>query len=285
MQINISIFASFFHTIAFSSIFTMIQDIKDRIALSQSEVDNRKPYEIICFIKKIFNKCINPVVGEILSSEWRWSFRCYHALFLLISSGVMYSSNAYENRESRTKMLFSVCMGLFDILGFVMIYIFIIRHEDMWSIMLKIEDFVKNCEKSDGLPILLQNIKILEKIVITGTVFILFSGVLMALAPILFFVIFNRMQFIFFCFIPFVDPYDHPGFGIHVAMHAWMVLFFIFSVVPLIGVVLVYLAMAIIEVDVLRMRLSKLKQNLLTDELKKSIVKRPRWTFLTTVSF
>ncbi|XP_063706341.1 odorant receptor 67d-like [Culicoides brevitarsis] len=244
----------------------MIEKIKARIKIFKSDTDPRTPFEIFCFIKEIFNKCIEPVVGRFLEDNWRWNFRCYHALFLLVISGVMYSSNAYENRSNRTKMLFSVCMGLFDILGFQMVYIFIIRRDQVFRILKKIEDYIKCCEKKPGLPILLENLKLMEKVVILASVCILSSGVLMALAPILFYVIFGRMQFIFYCFIPYVDYYGHPGFEIHVAMHAWMVLFFIFAVVPMIGIVLLYLAMSGIEVDVLRNQLSTLKNNLLAEK-------------------
>lgn len=240
----------------------MIQDIKNRIKLFKTE-DHRKPFEIYCLIKKSFNKCFEPVVGELFTENWKWSGRCYHALFLIISSGIMYSSNAYENRHNRTEMLFSVCMGLFDILGLQMMYIFCVGHDEIFSIMLKIEDYIKTCEQSpEAQPILLSYLKMLEKVVLIGLVFMLLGGVAMALAPILIYLIFGRMQFLFYCFIPFVDYTSHPGFEIHVVMHGWMVLFFIFAVGPMVGIVVLFLAMAGIEVDILRMRLSGLSETI-----------------------
>lgn len=240
----------------------MIADIKNRIKISKTG-DNRKAIEIYSLIKKAFNKCIHPVTGELFTENFKWTWRCNHALFLLIISGMMYTANAYENRANRTKMLFSVCMGLFDILGLQMFHMFVINNAEVNAIILKIEDFILSCEKyPEANSILLKYLRFMEKVVLTGIFCILLSGVLMAIAPILIYLIFGRMQFIFYCFIPFVDYLKHPGFEIHVLMHAWMVLFFIFSVVPLVGIVVLYLAMAGIEIDILRMRLSKLSKNI-----------------------
>lgn len=252
----------------------MIQDIKNRLRFSKTG-DDRKSFEIYSLIKKAYNKCIEPVTGELFRADWKWNWRCHHSLFLCILVGVLYFNMAYENRHNLSDMLFSVCLGLTAVLGLQFFQMFVMKHDEVLGIMMKIENYIKYWETSSEVhPIMLGYLKMLEKVVLIGIFLILLSGVLMAIAPILIFFIFGKMQFIFYCFIPFVDHMKHPGFDIHVIMHAWMVLFFIFSVVPMIGIVVLSLAMAGIEVDILRKRLSTLAANLLKKGLTKEAQER-----------
>lgn len=246
----------------------MIVEIKNRIKLFKEGADTRNPSEIYFFIKKFFIICTQPTFGAYFNENWTWNWKVNHLLALIFTTGVFYATNAYENRGDSTEVWFSICLGMFVFSSLQRLHNFVGGHDKILETIKSIEDYIEIWEKfPESRQILLWYLRLLEKFILCGIVSIFLFGVLIALGPIIIYLVLGEMHLIYVCYIPYVDYTTHPGFEVHVMMHTWMAWCFCLSVVFFAGVVLIFLGMAASQIDILKMSLSVLSKQILDSKV------------------
>lgn len=182
-----------------------------------------EPQRILLFLFDIIYRTTNTVIGNYFNQQWTWkrSFRSYQFLTFVLVTTLCYARSGYQYRNSLTELVFSVCLIMLDVMALQRIVTWVNNRPQMFTIKDFLFKFTARWEQEpESCAILLWYYRLLRKGIIGMSILMVVNGTLLCVAPVLYYFITGEMIVVLQCFIPYVDHKTHPGFEIHLLLHA-----------------------------------------------------------------
>lgn len=220
-----------------------------------------EPLVILNFNLYLFKKVVYHILGDYLNRSWtwKWNYKLYNVLCVVILSGLCYIFSGFENRHDLAEFIFSACLIMIDILGLQRLIKWISDQNEILCISEHMLEFTKKWEQMpEGFAVLVWYHRLLHRFTVVYLSMIAFATTTLATAPILYYLLTGKIVLAFQCYIPHIDYQSHPGFEIHVIFHGWCSFYGGYGLTAVTLFVLFTIIQNCIEIDVLRARLKSL---------------------------
>lgn len=230
---------------------------------------NRKPLESLQtfrHLKRHMSQLIYVIMGDYFyDPNWKWNWHVSLLLFGIAITSTFLVVDGYKSRNDWFHLVNVGCLIPYTMMGFERALLAHSVRKTFSNMFIDLEKFIKKWEQDKEISsILLWYCRFLKKFVFGCSAFFLVSCFFIMIGPILYYIIFGKMEIVGQLIIPGLDYRSHPGFEAHVALHGWATFVMTTGFSVFINSMVISLALGCAQVDIIMK-----KQGLLSELLEK----------------